>query len=151
MRVVRRLSKVGFLVLLAGLTTTGCSDPSGSARSQPKSSATLPTSYHYVLTSSCGERSLLGSYRVVVHDDAVVSVESLNADYPYRPRPEDVPTLADLLDLAAGAERDAVIDLRVDAHGVPVSLAIDHVPNGIDDEECYEVSELRALSPAESR
>ncbi|MCW2766935.1 MAG: hypothetical protein JWO11_2894 [Nocardioides sp.] len=106
----------------------------------------LPTSYEYVLTSSCGERGFLGDYRVVVRDEAVVTAVGLNKDCPYRPDLAEVPTLADLLAMAKSAAPDAIVDLVVDPEGFPVSLTIDHLPDAIDDEECYEVSELRRSS-----
>ena len=105
----------------------------------------LPESYRYTLTSSCAERGLLGRYRVTVRDGVVAGVKNLNPDYPYRPRPADVPTLAGLLEKASSAKPQAIVELTVDDRGIPVSLAIDHIPNGIDDEECYEVSALREL------
>jgi hypothetical protein len=58
----------------------------------------------------------------------------------------EFPTLADLVDKAEHSEPEAVVDLRVDASGVPTYLSIDHVPDAIDDEECYRVTGLHLLS-----
>lgn len=149
---VRRtgMANVRTAVALIGLVVvTGCAAqvPVPAAPSSSSVSAELPLDYTYLLASSCGERALLGDYRVVVQDGDVVEVTGLDPDYGYRPEPEDVPSLADLLRMAEEAEPDAVVGLVTGADGVPVSLSIDHVPNGVDDEECYEVSELELGAP----
>ncbi|MCW2766129.1 MAG: hypothetical protein JWO11_2088, partial [Nocardioides sp.] len=86
------------------LAAQGCADPAGpdhvaveTGPGSPVATTTapvpaLPTSYEYVLTSSCGERGFLGDYRVVVRDEAVVTAVGLNKDYPYRPDLAEVPT-----------------------------------------------------------
>ena len=132
-----------------GLAACGPASPTSSGPLSPSAASerALPTSYEYVLTSTCGERGLLGDYRVVVRDDQVTEVVGLDETYPYEPGPDEVPTLADLLEMAGSAETDAVVDLRVDPDGVPVSLSIDHVPTAVDDEECYAVSELQVTTP----
>jgi uncharacterized protein DUF6174 len=138
---------------------TGCATDSGDAAASATASfqaaqpatqaasptATLPESYRYVLTSSCGERGLLGDYKVMVRDGRVTSVANLNEDYPYDPEPSEIPTLADLLDMARSASPEAVVELTLDGAGLPQSLSLDPVPNGIDDEECYEVSDLEII------
>lgn len=142
---------------LGVLAVVGCSadsDPAsdGSPSSIVTSEATpstprsaTPHSYQYVLESSCGERGFLGRYRVVVNGGVVASVENLNDDYPYQPKLAEVPTLAGLVEKAESAKPQAVVDLVLDGSGLPRSLEIDHIPNAVDDEECYEVSALRVL------
>lgn len=133
-----------------------CSTDADTANDEPPSStvtseetpAAIPGSYRYVIESSCGERGFLGRYRVVVRDGGVVSVKNLNDDYPYQPDFAEVPTLAGLVEKAESAEPQAVVDLVLDESGLPRSLEIDHVPNAIDDEECYEVSALRIIDVA---
>lgn len=116
------------------------SSPSASAFSGP--TGQLPASYRYVLASACGERALIGRYDVVVRDGVVVRAEPHDR-HSSRPRLADVPTLQDLRTKAEEAGPKAVVELVEDADGVPVSLSIDHLPDAIDDEECYEVSDLR--------
>ncbi|MFC7724156.1 DUF6174 domain-containing protein [Nocardioides sp. GCM10028917] len=106
---------------------------------------TLPRSYAFKLTSSCGERGLIGDYRVTVRDGQVSDVDNLNDDYPYEPTFAEVPTLQDLADLAESARPDEVVEYVVDEVGVPRSLSLDPTPNGVDDEECYEVADLLPL------
>lgn len=105
-------------------------------------STSLPQSYAFTLTSSCGERGLLGDYRVTVRDEQVSAVENLNKDYPYEPTFDEIPTLQDIVALAESARPDAIVEYVVDDAGVPRSLSLDPVPNGIDDESCYEVTDL---------
>ena len=119
------------------------------ARTEPTPPAlpvAAPQDYRYVLTSSCGERGLLGDYDVVVLDGKVTSAESLNEDYPYRPDPSEVPTLVDLFAKAQSASSGAIVEFVLDEAGLPKSLSLDPVPNGTDDEECYEVSHLKEIS-----
>lgn len=128
---------------------TGCGSQVAGADPDPSSSVqsgTPPESYTYVLTSSCGERGLIGDYNVVVENGTVVSAESRNARYPYEPDLSEVPTLADLIAKAASAPQ-SVIEYTVDDAGLPKSLSLDPVPNGIDDEECYRVTGLRESEP----
>jgi hypothetical protein len=105
----------------------------------------VPESYRFVLTSSCGERGLLGDYRVAVHRERVTSVENLNEDYPYQPQPSEIPTLGDLLSMAESAAPQSVVKFLVDGKGLPKQLSLDPVPNGVDDEECYSVTSLEVL------
>lgn len=135
------------LTTVAVVAVAGCSaepDPSDEVTPSVSRSA-IPGSYRYLLESSCGERGLIGRYRVVVRDGVVTSVENLNDDYDYEPSLAEVPTLAGLADKAESAEPEAVVDLVLDGSGLPKSLSIDHLPESIDDEECYDVSELEVL------
>lgn len=127
----------------------GCADVT-SVAGQPKASVSspkLPTSYDYVLKSSCGERGFLGAYRVSVRDTKATAVTSLTPDHAYQPSLDEVPTLVRLLERADAANPEAVVDLQVDEAGIPISLVIDHKPTAIDDEECYQVSELEVVQP----
>lgn len=143
-----------FLVAACALLN-GCGDQTGPDQKatapshtsvEAATNVTLPKSYAFTLTSSCGERGLLGDYRVTVRDEQVSDVDNLNDDYPYQPTLAEVPTLQDLADLASSARPDEVVAYEVDEEGVPQSLSLDPVPNGIDDEECYEVAKLVPLS-----
>lgn len=148
-----------FAAVCASLT--GCGDQAGPDLAKPATAATtstqtdvattLPKSYSFTLTSSCGERGLLGDYRVTVHDEQVSDVIKLNDDYPYEPKLTEIPTLQDMVDLAESARPDSVIEYVVDDTGVPRSLSLDPVPNGIDDEECYEVTDLMPVVSAASK
>lgn len=77
-----------------------------------------------------------------MRDEGVRGVENLNDDYPYEPTLTEIPTLQDIVDLAESAHPDAVVECVVDDTGMPRSLSLDPVPDGIDDEECYEVTDL---------
>lgn len=56
------------------------------------------------------------------------------------------PALSDLVNMAESAPAEAVVEFVVDDNGLPKSLSLDPVPNGIDDEECYQVSSLANLT-----
>nr|WP_237448381.1 DUF6174 domain-containing protein [Nocardioides flavescens] len=124
------------------LTASVCVGFSGCGSETAPSSEPLPSTYDLVLTSTCGERSLIGDYQVSVVDGQVTSATSLDPGYPSPRRLDDVPTLRDLLDKAEDAGAGAEVDLRTDDRGWPVELSIDHLPRAVDDEECYRVSHL---------
>ncbi len=128
------------LGLAALLLLSGC----GGAPTALPEPSTIPTSYRYDLSAFCGERSFRGDYRVTVRDGEVVAARPLDAYSP----PTDlvaVPTLQDLVDRPDDVEPDADVTLDLSPDGLPRLLYIDHVPEAIDDEECYEVSRVRRL------
>jgi uncharacterized protein DUF6174 len=124
-------------IVLMALSVSGCSWSSRESYAIPD----LPADYRYTLTSSCGERALIGRYQVVVNDGAVSTAEPMDSDTP-PPRLADVPTLEGIVEKANQAESDADVELELDDAGVPVSLSIDHDPDLIDDEECYDVTDF---------
>lgn len=131
------------LAVAPALLVAACSGGSEqTAATGPATPATLPAAYSYTLTSSCGERSLIGTYRVRVADGVVTDVDPRGrAMAP--PDLGDVPTIADLEAMIGAAEPDAVVEVERDVDGLLTSVSIDHVPDAIDDEECYAVSGLR--------
>ena len=44
--------------------------------------------------------------------------------------------------MAESAAPGALVEYPVDEQGLPRYVALDPVPNGIDDEECYAVADL---------
>ncbi len=140
---------VGVCGLLAGCGSQSVgSQVAGATASPGTGSAVLPAppqSYRFVLTSSCGERGLLGDYEVWVRDEKVIDAKNLDPNYPYQPDLKELPTLGDLGEMARGAPPETVVEFVVDENGLPQSLSLDPIPNGIDDEECYRVSELESL------
>ena len=100
----------------------------------------LPSTYTFDVSSTCGERNLIGDFRVTVVDGEVERVRPLGVTRLYGLGPDDFPTLADLVDLVDGVGPDAVVEVELDDGGLPRQVAIDHVPDAIDDEECYRVS-----------
>lgn len=147
-----RRAAIATVVIAACATLSGCGDQTEPGPSEAASTSnsnvekTLPRSYEYTLTSSCGERGLLGDYRVTVRDGDVNDVKNLNEGYSYEPTFDEIPTLQELADWAESARRDEVVDYAVDKDGVPQSLALDPVSNGVDDEECYEVADFVPLT-----
>jgi hypothetical protein len=148
-----RIALATTALLATSTLLVGCgSDSSAPEGSGPQHTmpsvdpAALPASYRMVLHASCGERRLIGSFDLVVRDDRVVKAGPARVVSRAALRLSDFPTLADLVDKAEHAEPDAVVDLRLDENGVPRSLSIDHLPQAIDDEECYRVTGLRPLA-----
>lgn len=143
---VDRPTRATAVLLAAALCALACGCGTQSDAGAAGADHPLPTSYDVTLTSSCGERGLLGAYRVSVRDELVTGVENLDQDYPYEPRPSEVPTLQDLLDRGRSAPPDTIVEFVVDAAGVPRTLSLDPVANAIDDEECYEVTDLVSVT-----
>ncbi|MET0523882.1 MAG: DUF6174 domain-containing protein [Nocardioides sp.] len=102
----------------------------------------LAPTYIFDVTSTCGERNLLGSFRVTVVDDQVAEVRPLDGTRLHGLGPDDFPTLADLLDLVDEVGPEADLEVELDEGGLPRQIVIDHVPEAIDDEECYRISNL---------
>jgi hypothetical protein len=142
--------RIPTLALLAGLSAAlvGCGSDTSKPSGPEAAVAThgqLPASYRFVLVAACGERQLAGRYRLVVRDGRVVEAGPAGVVRRTGLKLRDFPTLADLLDKAEHADPDAVVDLRVDDVGIPTALRIDHLPQAIDDEECYRVTRLHPL------
>jgi len=137
MRTMLAVLAVTPLLLVAGCDGSSARHPV----SPPVTPAALPAAYSFVLTSNCGERSLIGTYRVRVEGGRVVRAEAVGRTP--EPRLEEVPTLADLEAKIQHAAPDAVVDVERDDAGVLTSVSIDPRQDTIDDEECYEVSRLR--------
>lgn len=136
---MRRL--IGLLAAIPVLAACGDASAPPTRAIEPAQAA-LPASYSFDLTSRCGERSLLGAYRVWVADDAVVRVEPREGT----PRPADladVPTIADLEAQIEDVGPDAVVEVDRADDGRLRSVSIDHLPDAIDDEECYTVGEVQ--------
>ena len=108
---------------------------------------TEPSSYKFTLTSSCGERALIGRFKVTVEGGLVTRNEGLD-DSARRALmlrlAKLVPTLGDLeaeADTARKEGADQVV-VQVDpVDGHPTSIRIDHDANAIDDESCYDISD----------
>jgi hypothetical protein len=120
------------LLLLPLLAACGAEDP-GAVIDDPLETPVLPAAYSFDLRSTCGERSLIGDYRVWVEDDEVTRVEP-DTDVRY------VPTLLGLERLADRAEPGAEVEVERGRDGWITWLSIDHLPDAEDDEECYRVS-----------
>lgn len=103
-----------------------------------------PASYVYTLTSSEGERSLIGTFRVTVRDGKVAKAVGLDesARGVVKGAPEEVPTIRGLLDRLSRAHHEgadtAEAEYAPDGH--PVRITLDPEKNTVDDEESYVIS-----------
>ncbi|MFF5969013.1 DUF6174 domain-containing protein [Streptomyces collinus] len=104
-----------------------------------------PASYAYTLTSSEGERSLIGAFRVTVRDGKVVKAVGLDDSgrWVVRQLPGEVPTLGELLAEMAQARRDEADTAEAEyaADGHPVRILLDWEKNAVDDEALYVISD----------
>lgn len=130
-------------VLVLGACSTVNSNSETSAE-QPALSWEPPEAYSFTVTSECGERNFLGTYDVTVNAGEVVELRVHEDGWPHA-RPEDAPSLEDLLDHARNPAGDAVVDYRADDAGRPMEVSIDHDPRAIDDEECYRIRGIAEL------
>jgi hypothetical protein len=114
------------------------------ASSTPVGAWVEPTAYSYVLDSSCGERMLIGRFRVTVVGGRTTAFEELNDPPTGQFRLADIPTLGDLVQEVERARTDGAdtVILEVDpGDGHPVRIEIDWMAEAIDDEACYAISE----------
>lgn len=139
------------IALLAVAVTAACSGGSGVADAAGRARRTWaehgPASYTFALSSSCGERALHGTFRVTVTDDAVSGVEPIDETatntLEWVPTATDhVLTITQLLDRIVDAPAE-VAEATFDDDGVPTHVMFDPVPAGTDDEECYDVADVR--------
>jgi hypothetical protein len=106
-----------------------------------------PARYGFVLDSTCGERALIGRFRVAVVGGRVVRTEGLDdaAKRAVKLRLANlVPTLGQLVAEAQTAREDGAAVARTDVDpvdGHPTAITIDHSTDAVDDESCYLISE----------
>lgn len=106
-----------------------------------------PANYKFVFEASCGERALIGRFRVEVADGVVDRTEGLD-DAGRRALMLRVANLipslgtmvADAEAARAGGADEVVID-RDPVDGHPTSIRIDEEKNAIDDETCITISD----------
>jgi hypothetical protein len=154
----RALVPLGLSVALAlaGCAAAG-TQPAGGPPPPPPVPWREPPAYAFTLESQCGERALIGTFRVTVVDGKVSAAEGL--DEPGRralttqPAAELVPTLRALLDRIREARQSGAhtADVEFDpVGGHPTKITIDEEESAIDDEECYTVSDFAPLSATSS-
>jgi hypothetical protein len=140
------------LAVLAAAGLTGCAsgpavDPDVAVSASTAWAAAGSDDYAFTLTSSCGERLLLGTYRVTVTDGAISDVVGVD-ETGVRIVGEghdlaaEIPTLSALQTRVLDTDADDVTEATFDpTTGYPASVTFDPNPQGIDDEECYVVTD----------
>ncbi|MEU0068094.1 DUF6174 domain-containing protein [Streptomyces sp. NPDC006332] len=145
---------VGLAGLLGATAACGNEDPipplsavqpaPTSVEQHAESSWEEPASYAFTLTSSEGERALIGTFRVTVRDGRVAKAVGLDDSgrRVVRRLPDEVPTLGGLLDELKQARHDKadIAEARYAADGHPVRIFLDWETNALDDEALYVVS-----------
>lgn len=146
-RLLPPLVGVGTIALAAGCGVFGPTHVDGAAEAQRTWTSSGVDSYIVTMTSTCGERLMIGRFEVEVVDGSVTTVTGLDgpgrvaAEVPALP--EVVPTIAELLDRLVSADSKHVPEASFDdATGIPTHVLFDPVPNGIDDEECYDLTDF---------
>ncbi|MET8586075.1 DUF6174 domain-containing protein [Streptomyces collinus] len=118
------------------------SDPAGRAGSI---AWTEPSAYTYTLTSTGGERLLIGTFRVTVRHRKVAHAVGLDEQgrAVVRRAPDAVPTLGGLLKELAGARRDGAdtAEVRYSSAGYPLRITLDRSAAAVDDEARYVISD----------
>ena len=142
-----RLCALGVVVALAATGCSGDGQVPGAADARDTWSERGLASYSYTLTSECGERALLGTFAVTVTDGAVSAVEPLDeaAGWSMPAAEPYVPTIEALLDRIADLPAAEVPEATFDDDGVPTRVLFDPVPDAIDDEECFDITDVRPL------
>jgi len=125
---------------VAGLTVvTGCGSPA-----EPEVTWQEPARYSFVVDSRCGERALIGRFRVTVDQGRVTRTEDL--DDPGDGSTVTAPSLRELLEEVRSAQRSHVdvAELTTDpADGHPTRITIDD-HDSIDEEACYVITDFTA-------
>jgi len=145
------------LALVVAILGAGCGV--GDATAGDVTDWIEPASYEYDLHSDCGERNLIGSFRITVLDGKVVDVvggderAAVVVDEPELRAA--VPTLAELLDearTAAASGADVVsVDTNGEPDGRPGLIEIDYDTNAIDDEACYLITAHQDLTDSSTK
>ncbi|MEU6377148.1 DUF6174 domain-containing protein [Streptomyces sp. NPDC046909] len=104
-----------------------------------------PAAYTYTLTSTEGERALIGTFRITVRDGEVAKAVGLDdsARRVVRQLPDQVPTLGALLDQleqARGEDADTA-EAEYAADGHPTRIFLNWEENAVDDEARYAISD----------
>ncbi|WP_436528960.1 hypothetical protein [Actinoplanes sp. HUAS TT8] len=144
-----RERRAAWLTVAAALTLSACGGISSGTGESTRTAirdaaAELPPRYTYLLTSTCGERALIGTYEIVVDQDRAVSGKPADADT--NTYVTEFPTIRALLDAALNADAKAGIEFEADAAGLPARLSIDPEPDALDDEECYRFTAITPVT-----
>lgn len=108
-----------------------------------------PADYEFVLESSCGLHSVLGTFAVTVEDHQVTGFRTIAAQPARRDVPiEEMPTLGELVrraeELQANGEAEVTLAFDpVDGHPTAIRFTW---PENTTQNECYEISEFSASS-----
>lgn len=113
-----------------------------------------PATYRFVVNDrNCGggERDYLGAWELTVRNREVTKSRPLDASASAHSVPNDeLPTLGWIMSRVAEAQRgSSVVELETDAvDGHPTRIWIDWLPNAVDDEECYVITDYQITQPS---
>ena len=138
------------VAFISALALAGCAEAATSGTqpgAEPAAQWREPAAYTYTLDSRCGERALIGRYRITVVNGAVAKAEGLDQGAKTAiatVRSDFVPTIGGLLKELAdarsqGADQAVLVSDPADGH--PLKITIDPLKDAIDDEACYTITE----------
>lgn len=103
-----------------------------------------PANYSFTAQSSCGERGFIGTFAVTVEAGQVADVTPISDSWA-GVTPDMTPTLTAMLDEARDAvAQGGTAEVAVDDAGVPRWISLDPLPEAVDDEACYAISDYRS-------
>ncbi len=151
---LRWLSLIGVAITVTSVT--GCAQAVQPVGGDPDAKGWQePPSYTYTVDSQCGERLLIGQFRLAVEAGKVVRAEGLNdrtrelvTSVPIT----SFPTLGQLFEEYLQAQRDGaeVATAALDpTDGHPTRIDIDSSKMAVDDEACYVITDY-AVNPSAS-
>jgi Family of unknown function (DUF6174) len=150
-----RRAVVGVVLALILVACEGDPVPPNARQStQPSSRWSAPDNYEFELYSSCGERTLIGRFHIVVEDGRVIDARALDERARTLFRVglrSEIPTLEELLEEVAEARRSNADLAKVttdSSDGHPTLIEIDYNEQAIDDEACYEISAYSTTAAA---
>ena len=145
----RSWARGSVVTVLAAVSIAGACSATDTAVTGPTEGWQEPAAYSFALDSQCGERSLIGRFKVNVRDGEVADVAALDPAGARVIRLLGtglVPTVGQLLEEARAARTDgAQVNVVLDeADGHPTSIKIDW--GGTDAQACYIITDY-ASSP----
>ncbi len=141
------------LTMFAIVALAACDSSSSGGLGTPEIAGNdwdVPESYEFKVKSSCGERSLIGLFRIVVQNGYVAEAEGLDESGKALFKSglgESIPTLEGLLEEAVEAQQVNADVLQVEfdpSDGHPTRINIDYNKDATDDEACYVITEYSA-------
>jgi len=135
--------------LVTGCAPAGVSWPvAGLSDARDRWAAAGYDDYTFTLTSTCGERNLIGDFDVEVAAGEVVAVSARLAHLQMTPESyvesggRTIDGFLDLVEERTAAVTDVAFD---DELGYPTRLTLDPMPRAIDDEECYAITDVHPV------
>ena len=152
MRLRLAVCGAAMLALLSACTSTSPAPaPTAAASEVVAASAppwTEPAKYGFVLERQCNRGPSMGRYQVTVENGQVVRADRIDGRTAAGEEEIDVPTLAELLNLAQTAADDGgEVSTKYDAtDGHPLAVSFNVSDQGADGSSCFTITEYKPAS-----